>query len=104
MEQIALSQVFRAMGQRASLELFAAYGLDMEVQQRPWSPTDERLYCGSIGFAGRGLRGTCVLAANERPLLESCPEGGRLRDWVGELANQLAGRVKVQILARGTEV
>jgi CheY-specific phosphatase CheX len=36
--------------------------------------------------------------------LASNPVGGSLRDWIAELANQLAGRIKNKLLAHGAEV
>ena len=45
-----------------------------------------------------------MLVGHDAPILASCPEGGRCRDWIGELTNQLAGRVKAKILGYGVEV
>jgi CheY-specific phosphatase CheX len=61
-----------------------------------------------IGFGGTGeaLRGSLVVGANRGLLRRSCPvadEGSddRLQDWLGELANQLLGRLKSRLLAHG---
>jgi hypothetical protein len=94
-----------ALGNRACIELFGAYGVELHLGSTSWGRSDERLLSGSVGFAGRQLRGTCLLAAAEKSLLASCPEqGGMLRDWAGELTNQFVGRLKTKLLARGIEV
>ena len=94
-----------ALGASACVDLFGAYGLDLELGTTSRMQTDERLLSGSIGFVGRRLRGSCLLAAGEKPLAQSCPEqNGALRDWVGELTNQFVGRLKTKLLSRGIEV
>jgi hypothetical protein len=92
------------LGQSACFELFSAYGVTLQAPTRVWTDTDDRLLSGVIGFVGPRVRGTCLLAGGEAPLGDSCPEGGRLRDWVGELTNQLVGRLKSKLLARGVEI
>jgi hypothetical protein len=93
------------LGARACLELFGAYGLELVKSSAPRARSEERLLSGSIGFVGRRLRGTCLLAATEPPLAASCPEkAGALRDWVGELTNQFVGRLKSKLLSHGVEV
>jgi hypothetical protein len=57
-----------------------------------------------MGFVGEKIRGTCLLAAEPKPLEASCPSGGLPRDWIGELTNQLVGRIKMKLLAYGLEV
>jgi hypothetical protein len=91
------------LGANACIDLFAAYGVSLVPGTYPWATSDERLLSGVIGFVGRGIRGTCLLAGNEAVLAATCPEGGRLRDWVGELANQLAGRMKIKLSTRGVD-
>lgn len=103
-ENVALGNQVRELASGACLELFTAYGVSLERIDEEFIEADERMLCGVIGFVGRGVRGTCLLAGTEPPLHRSCPEGGRVRDWVGELANQLAGRLKAKFLARNAEV
>src|SRR5262245_26937283 len=92
-------------GAAACVELFGAYGLELRASPATSARSEERHLSGSIGFVGRHLRGTGLLAAAERPLAASCPEqGGALRDWVSELTNQFVGRLKTKLLARGVEV
>ena len=91
------------LGASVCVDLFAAYDVALVPGSYPWATSDERLLSGVIGFVGRGVRGTCLLAGNEGVLAATCPEGGRLRDWVGELANQLAGRLKVKLSSHGVD-
>lgn len=94
-----------ALGASACVELFGAYGVELSPGSKDWGNDDERMLSGSVGFVGRRVRGTCLLAAPTAPLELSCPEqGGALRDWVGELANQFVGRLKSKLLARGVEI
>jgi hypothetical protein len=103
-ENEELGQKVRELSAQACVELFNAYDVELERTAGDFPQNDERMLCGVIGFVGSGVRGTCLLAGNEPPLNRSCPEGGRIRDWVGELANQLAGRLKAKFLARSVEV
>ncbi|MGC4093428.1 MAG: hypothetical protein QM756_37140 [Polyangiaceae bacterium] len=88
----------------ACQELFEAY--DVKLVQNAPSPdnSDVQMMSGVMGFVGTRLRGTCLLACATGALEASCPPGGRPRDWVGELTNQLVGRLKTKLLARGVEV
>ena len=93
-----------ALGANACEELFDAYGVRLSTVKKSWGESDERLLSGSMGFVGRHLRGTCLLATTERALSDSCPAQGKLRDWIGELTNQLVGRLKTKLLGYGVEV
>jgi len=85
--------------------LFEAYGLSLTRYAVEKVPGHEILMCGVIGFTGPTLRGTVILAANEMPLIASNPvHGSPLRDWIAELTNQLAGRVKNRLRAYGIEI
>src|SRR5207237_7934785 len=68
-------------------------------------PTHDIAYAGVIGFTGTVLRGTLVLAPT-RTLLERSHMGMpcEFRDWAGELANQLMGRIKNQLRTYDVEV
>ena len=88
----------------ACQELFGAYGVQLRPSQTSWELWDEPVLSGVMGFVGGCLRGTCLLAGGEGPIHASCPQGGRVRDWIGELTNQLVGRVKAKLLSRGIEV
>jgi CheY-specific phosphatase CheX len=59
-----------------------------------------------IGFGGRSFRGSLIVSANRGLLERSCPvpcagNDEQLQDWLGEIANQLLGRLKAQLLAHG---
>jgi CheY-specific phosphatase CheX len=84
--------------------LFAAYGVTLDRQLAPGSELMPVHLSGIVGFSGPGIRGTCVLAASEEPIARTNPVQGSARDWIAELANQLVGRIKNQLLARGAEV
>jgi len=88
----------------ACIELFGAYGVELVDSGTRWELSDEPVLSGVMGFVGSRLRGTCLLASAAGPLAAACPQGGRVRDWIGELTNQLVGRVKTKLLARGVEV
>lgn len=92
------------MAGKVCTELFAAYDVPLRESKTAWGAANERQLSGVVGFVGQRIRGTCVLAGSAAPLAASSPVEGRLRDWVGELANQLAGRLKSRFLEFGLEV
>jgi CheY-specific phosphatase CheX len=96
-------------------ELFGRYGLAVHrtgETEEPVSP--EFFLCAVIGFSGRDLRGTLVLALTEELSGQSNPiasgsagptAGPEIRrDWVGELSNQLLGQIKLALLRYGVEI
>lgn len=91
------------MAERATPEIFGAYGLDLiraDVEQTPGDVT----LCGIIGFSGPGVRGTCTLATTAGPLDATNIAKSPHRDWIAELTNQIMGRIKALLLAREVEV
>lgn len=56
-----------------------------------------------IGFSGDTARGT-LLIGMDQALIDATNPGGPARDWVSEIANQLLGRMKNQLLRFGIEV
>lgn len=99
-------QVVDSIVVRSTEELFAAY--EVKVARQPEASllaADEILYAGVVGFTGASMRGTLVLAPT-RKLLERSYLGMscEFRDWAGELANQLVGRIKNQLRRYGVEV
>lgn len=86
--------------------LFADYSLTLDEASAAALDTDEPvLYCGVIGFTGDDLRGSVLLAATEGAIAHTSPVGpGALRDWMAELVNQLAGRIKNQLIGCGTTI
>jgi CheY-specific phosphatase CheX len=88
----------------AAAELLKAYGVEATPAASGWVQTDELMYSGVMGFVGDGVRGTCLLAARSATVLAAAPPDARPRDWVGELANQLVGRLKSKLLARNVSI
>lgn len=88
----------------ACQELFEAYGLPLVAMKGIDKVPGTLVLCGVMGFVGSNVRGACLLAGTTEPFEASRPSNGALRDWVGELTNQLMGRVKLKLLRRGAEI
>jgi CheY-specific phosphatase CheX len=117
-EEIEVQPFFEQVASAACQELFARYGVTVRRasdSDQPVSP--DFLVCSVIGFTGRDIRGTLVLAlteglsglSNPAPAsagADASPRGdlASQRDWVGELSNQLLGRIKIELLKRGVEI
>ncbi len=86
------------------VDLFAAYGVSLSPSAAEFIDSEDVLLSGVIGFVGPELRGTCLLVSNRSPIELSSPQKDRARDWVGELTNQLVGRLKRKFLGYGLEV
>jgi hypothetical protein len=86
--------------------LFADYRLEIHTAAPGESIAAERfLLCGIIGFTSKHVRGSLVLASTGEPLERTNPSSKPShRDWICELANQLLGRVKNEMLSRGVEL
>jgi hypothetical protein len=104
-ESQRISGAVEEMTAAACVELFAAYDVPLApVLHSDWGNTDEALYSAVIGFVSPQIRGTCLLACETNAVQKSCPPGGRIRDWIGELSNQLIGRLKVKLLGHDIEI
>ena len=90
-----------ALVAEACVELFGAYGVLLSPVEAGLDEGDENVMSGVMGFVGTRLRGTCLLSSAKSTLDASCPAGNRARDWIGELTNQLVGRLKTKLIARG---
>jgi hypothetical protein len=89
----------------ACVRLFEDYGLDMRHVAPVLPSAWDMVYCGIVGFSGENIRGGLVLAGSREALGASNPvQSAGIRDWVAELANQLAGRVKSRLLAHDVEL
>lgn len=88
------------------LKLFADYQLEMRAGSASDTLADRPfLLCGVIGFTAKQMRGALVLASTNEPLERTSPdESTSHRDWICELANQLLGRVKNQLLNRHVQI
>jgi CheY-specific phosphatase CheX len=60
--------------------------------------------CGVVGFLGRQISGTVLLAVTAEPLNSTNQFAVRGRDWMAELTNQLFGRIKNRLLRRGLQL
>ena len=91
----------------SAVSLLEAYGARNVKAGPPHAanePEDLREFVAIVGFGAQGARGSLSLAADReviRALGELPDEVGPIRDWVGELANQLTGRLKNKLLKYG---
>lgn len=99
----AIQELVEQLAEEACIGLFDAYGLKLTRVERS-SEVEEVSLTGVIGFTGPGIWGMCLLAGDKEPLRASNPTDGSLRDWMAELSNQLAGRLKHKLIARGAIV
>lgn len=102
-KEMETQKLVEGLAEEACLSLFEAYGVHLKPASSE-TPSGDRTLTGIIGFTGRGITGMCLVAATEEPLNASNPTQGALRDWVAELSNQLAGRLKHKLLTQGVEV
>jgi hypothetical protein len=84
--------------------LFSAYNQPLTYTGTASPEGQPFVLSGVIGFAGRDIRGTLLLAMTGGLLLETSPDPTATRDWIAELSNQLLGRFKNQLLRYGTEI
>jgi hypothetical protein len=99
----AMQELIEQLSEEACVGLFDAYGLKLTRVKRS-KEVEEVSLTGVIGFTGPGIWGMCLLAGEKEPLRASNPTDGSLRDWMAELSNQLAGRLKHKLIARGAIV
>jgi len=92
------------------IKLFSHYDIEIQCGVADDSLVGQKfLVCGVIAFTSKHMRGSLALAITREPLEQSCPAivgagTGSHRDWVCELANQLLGRVKNQLLSHSVEI
>jgi hypothetical protein len=115
------SNVLEQVTAAACEDMFARYGVSAKLVADDAEPKEPDFFmCSIIGFVGRDLWGTLILAVTEdisdisnpllaNPLLESASigpgkNGSLRRDWVGELSNQLLGRIKHALLRHDIEI
>ncbi len=92
-------------------ELFDAYGMKIETQQREASGmlrTDEHSVVAFIGYAADSVRGSLVLVAPKDSVekwlaaaLGDNSDAADVCDTLGEFANMLLGRLKGRLLPEG---
>lgn len=63
---------------------------------------DDSLECSSISLTGEEFRLSIVLVAATATVTKLCPiKGASAADWIGEMANQLVGRLKNALIDYG---
>lgn len=97
-------ELVTTLATEACITLFEAYGMVVKPTDADRREDEEIAMTGVIGFTGPGIWGMCLLKASEPPLKTSNPTDGSLRDWMAEVINQLAGRLKRQLVTRGAPV
>jgi CheY-specific phosphatase CheX len=102
-ERSDTTRAIQSLAGQACVELFQAYNVAVTPSEG-WAGSDEVMFSGVMGFVGDHVRGTCLLAAPQGTLEAAAPSNAGARDWMGELANQLAGRLKVKLMARGATI
>jgi CheY-specific phosphatase CheX len=92
-----------------TLALFESIGVRLWRAAANAKSSDD--IAASIGFAGEELRGALVLTSSRRLVQYVLPQEVRdrdadeqLADWMGELSNQLLGRVKNRLLRYGVSL
>lgn len=102
----AISPLLADLLRGSTLEIFAHYGVALTPSGSSRALSIEgHDTVGVIGFHGVGLRGTLVIATSTGLVARTCPDTGghpiperdRVRDWIGELANLVLGRIKVEL-------
>ncbi len=65
---------------------------------------EERVVCSTIGLLGDQFKISLVILASDETVAHFCPiKGASTSDWIGELANQLGGRLKNALIEYGNE-
>ncbi len=90
---------------RATIELLQAYGVIAEVAKVVVVPSDFSC-AAAVGFTGPAMRGSVLLAMPDDVARRTCPlpSPHAHRAWIGELSNQLLGRIKSKLLGYGVEL
>jgi CheY-specific phosphatase CheX len=97
--------------QESTEELFGFYETPVQRQELKYVRDLEMGFVGILGFTGGEVRGTVMLGLTDDILRLHCGlECGEAiprslaRDWVGELANQLLGRLKNRLMPYGATI
>jgi hypothetical protein len=89
----------------AAAELFAEYHVLLAAgDESAYRSAGDLAFLSVVSYMAAGVSGTQVLGATPSVLRRSNPCATSDRDWTGELANQLFGRVKLKLLRRGLEM
>ncbi len=98
--------MFLQIAERCCQKLFAHYGFPLrQPVGAEFADGSPLLYYGVISFSATGLRGGLVLGSSNEPLVATNPaKNVPVREWIAELANQLCGRIKSQLLLYALEI
>jgi hypothetical protein len=99
-----MQRLIEDLAQESCISLFEAYGVKLTMSPGEADLGDDVRLTGVVGFTGPGILGMCLISGTDGPLSATNPAQGSLRDWMAELANQLAGRLKHKLIARGAVV
>ena len=107
----AQATIFDATLTSAVIALFDAYDVELrptKTAQQGGRDADAGELAGIIGFTSEQMRGTIAIASSPDTIgsmgQTQGSDPGPVRDWMGELANQLLGRVKNRFLKYGVVV
>jgi CheY-specific phosphatase CheX len=103
---LRLQPLFDSATAEAVPQLFATYGIELVSVDQNVRPPISFVTAGVLGFTGPAVRGSLVIALTTGLAEQTNPMGasGNPRDWVGELANQLLGRIKLALLDHGLDI
>ena len=106
--------VLRSHVVQCTSDAFAAYSIHVALDEGdPCRPAHDAQIVAFIGFGGARLRGTLTVMAPQALWLKTYPIAvapgadlgdNDLLDWCGEVANQVLGRIKNQLVRRGVEL
>jgi CheY-specific phosphatase CheX len=88
----------------ACVDVFAAHNVELRSLADSAPPSEGDVMTGIIGFSGPGIWGMCLMSSSRSPILASNPVASSTRDWLAELVNQLAGRLKRKLIGQGATV
>lgn len=86
--------------ERCTQDLFESHGMEATRQAVSAGDLNEGS-CGIVRIAGKQCEITTLLVCHRGLLRRTHPGRILMRDWTGELANQLAGRIKHALWSHG---
>ncbi|HET9955843.1 MAG TPA: chemotaxis protein CheX [Polyangiaceae bacterium] len=86
-------------------ELLSDFGFEPVWLAPEHAVPDGVSFCSVVGFSGQKLRGSIIMSSSGRAANElSSHIPGPIRDVIGEIANQLGGRLKNKFLLYGVDL
>ena len=99
-----LAHVLRRDTAKCGVDLFAAYGIRLALAPALPPARPEPAFLSIGGFAGPCFAGFFIMGANEAVLRRCNSTRSSSSDWIGELGNQLLGRIKNCLVREGIPV